>query len=134
MKLGVLHTASPAKPLFKAGPSTQNANPAWMNWLTMFLLIGNTANPFFYESIEMLAISFIVLLGCWFLKKEEDTRLNSLFWIYLVVLTALPPSQTLVYHVFPIKPFLGEYLRILFAVMAIRIIGPPFFDQFVRFV
>ena len=28
-----------------------------MNWLTMFLLIGNTANPFFYESIEMLGLS-----------------------------------------------------------------------------
>jgi hypothetical protein len=106
-----------------------------MDWLTMFLLIGNTANPFFYESIEMLVISFVILLGCWFLKEgEEDTRLNGYFWLYLIVLTVLQASQTLVYHVFPIKTFLGEYLRIAFAVLAIRILGRQFFDQFVRFV
>ena len=109
-------------------------NPPWMNWLTMFLLIGNTANPFFYEFIEMLALSFIILLACWFLKKEDDTKLNSYFWLYLLVLTILQASQTLVYHVFPVKTFLGEYLRILFAVLAIRILGRDFFDQFVRFV
>jgi hypothetical protein len=111
-----------------------NPNPKWMNWLTMFLLIGNTANPFFYESIEMLGISFIILLGCWFLKKEDDTKLNGYFWMYIIVLTVLQASQTLVYDVFPVKTFLGEYLRILFAVLAIRILGRDFFDQFVRFV
>ena len=126
MKPGLRHIApSPA-----AAPS----NPPWMNWLTMFLLIGNTANPFFYESIEMLGLSFVILLGCWFLKPEEDTRLNGYLWLYIIVLTLLQVSQTLVYHVFPIKTFLGEYLRIAFAVLAIRIIGPRFFDQFVRFV
>jgi hypothetical protein len=111
-----------------------HSNPSWMNWVTMFLLIGNTANPFFYESIEMLAISFIILLGCWFLKEEEDTKLNGYFWVYIIVLTVLQASQTLVYDVFPIKTFLGEYLRIAFAVLAIRILGRQFFDQFVRFV
>jgi hypothetical protein len=126
MKLGVKHIAPP--------PAAAQSNPPWMNWLTMFLLIGNTANPFFYESIEMLVLSFIILLGCWFLKEEEDTKLNSYFWVYLVVLTVLQASQTLAYHVFPVKTFLGEYLRIIFAVLAIRILGRNFFDQFVRFV
>jgi hypothetical protein len=126
MKLGVKHIAPP--------PAAAASNPPWMNWLTMFLLIGNTANPFFYESIEMLVISFIILLGCWFLKEEEDTKLNSYFWLYLIVLTVLQASQTLAYHVFPIKTFLGEYLRIFFAVLAIRILGRNFFDLFVRFV
>jgi O-Antigen ligase len=150
MKLGVQHIApfpasartnsrSPAKATSApAAPApaapTRSSNPAWMNWLTMFLLIGNTANPFFYESIEMLAISFVILLGCWLLKQEEDTRLNSYFWVYLIVLTILQASQSLVYHSFPVKTFLGEYLRIAFAVLAIRILGRNFFDQFVRFV
>ncbi len=111
-----------------------HSNPSWMDWLTMFLLIGNTANPFFYESIEMLVISFVILLGCWFLKPEEDTRLNSYFWLYLIVLAVLQVSQSLTYHIFPLNTFLGEYLRIAFAVLAIRIIGRSFFDQFVRFV
>jgi hypothetical protein len=106
-----------------------------MDWLTMFLLIGNTANPFFYESIEMLVISFVILLGCWFLKEgEEDTRLNGYFWLYLIVLAVLQVSQSLTYHLFPLNTFLGEYLRIAFTVLAIRIIGRSFFDQFVRFV
>jgi O-Antigen ligase len=136
MKLGVQHIAqSPASIPVQSNPrTTPHSNPAWMNWLTMFLLIGNTANPFFYESIEMLAISFFILLGCWFLKQEDDTKLNGYFWVYLIVLTILQISQTLVYHVFPIKTFLGEYLRITFAVLSIRIIGKSFFDQFVRFV
>jgi hypothetical protein len=128
MRLGVQHI-SPSPASIPA-----QSNPPWMNWLTMFLLIGNTANPFFYESIEMLALSFIILLGCWFLKQEDDTRLNSYFWLYLIALTVLQASQTLVYHVFPIKTFLGEYLRIAFAVLSIRILGQRFFDQFVRFV
>jgi hypothetical protein len=106
----------------------------WIDWLTMFLLIGNTANPFFYESIEMLGISFVILLGCWFLKQEDNTKLNRYFWVYLGILTILQASQTLAYHVFPIKTFLGEYLRIAFAILSIRIIGQRFFDLFVRFV
>ena len=92
MKLGVKHiTPSPVAArsnpaLLSARPNPSPvgpSNPSWMNWLTMFLLIGNTANPFFYESIEMLAVSFILLLGCWFLKEEEDTKLNGYFWLYL---------------------------------------------------
>lgn len=121
-------------PAKKPKPVTPRTNPPWMNWLTMFLLIGNTANPFFYESIEMLAISFIILLGCWLMKEDDDTAVNGYFWVYLLVLTILQASQTLVYNVFPIKTFLGEYLRIIFAVLAIRILGRNFFDMFVRFV
>ncbi|HEV2355565.1 MAG TPA: hypothetical protein VGR89_15050, partial [Puia sp.] len=120
--------------LSRRAVNMERANPAWMNWLVMFLLIGNTANPFFYESIEMLSMSFIVLMGCWFLKAEEDTRFNGYFWAYIIVLTVLQAAQTLTFHMFPIKTFLGEYLRIGFAVMAIRILGRKFFDQFVRFV
>jgi hypothetical protein len=111
MKLGFQHiapspaaTAASPSPAPAAAPSpARSPNPAWMNWLTMFLLIGNTANPFFYESIEMLAISFVILLGCWFLKQEEDTRLNSYFWVYLIVLTILQASQSLIYHAFPVN-------------------------------
>lgn len=137
MKLGALHIGSPASPaaaLTQAGYPTASSKTNWMNWLTMFLLIGNTANPFFYESIEMLAISFMILVGCWFLKEEEDTRLNNYFWLYLAVLTVLQASQTLAYHIFPLKTFLGEYLRIAFAAISIRILGRQFFDIFVRFV
>jgi len=141
MKLGVQHItptspAEAAEAPAKLGRQATIAagNSAWMNWLTMFLLIGNTANPFFYESIEMLGISSLILLGCWFLKEEEDTRLNRYFWLYLIVLTILQASQSLVYHAFPLKTFLGEYLRIVFAALAIRILGRNFFDQFVRFV
>ena len=105
-----------------------------IDWITMILLIANTANTFFYESIEMLALSFIILLGLWFVQEGNETRLNRTFWIYIAVLTLLQASQTLVYHFFPLKTFLGEYLRIAFAVTAIRILGTRFFDQFVKFV
>lgn len=122
--------------LLMPGPpqALRRSNPSWMDWLTMFLLIGNTANPFFYESVEMLTLSFIVLLGCWLLKPEDDTRFNKYFWTYVIVLTVLQACQTLNYHVFPLKTFLGEYLRIAFAALAIRILGQRFFDQFIRFV
>src|ERR1700683_4382004 len=110
MKLGVKHIAPPPAAASNQALRSASSNHPWMNWLTMCLLIGNTANPFFYESIEMLAISFFILLGCWFLKEEEDTKLNNYFWCYLVILTVLQASQTLAYHVFPIKTFLGEYL------------------------
>ncbi|HEV3325295.1 MAG TPA: hypothetical protein VG052_06800 [Puia sp.] len=109
-------------------------NPPWIDWITMFLLIGNTANPFFYQSVEMLSLSFVILLVLWFLKEGEGNRLNQYFWTYVIVLTILQASQTLVYHFFPLKTFLGEYLRIAFAVMALRILGQRFFHRFVQFV
>ncbi len=114
---------------------TTSKRQSRINWITMFLLIANTANTFFYESIELLFASFMVLLVLWFIKDDkEDNRLNKYFWIYIIILTILQASQTVVYHLFPLKTFMGEYLRILFAVMAIRIIGRNFFDQFVKFV
>jgi hypothetical protein len=131
MELTINHKNYPQTAQFH--PSAPR-NPSWIDWLTMFLLIGNTANPFFYESVEMLFLSTLVLLGCWFLKTEDNSRLNKYFWIYIVALTILQASQTLIYHVFPLKTFMGEYLRIAFAVLAIRILGETFFDQFVRFV
>lgn len=102
--------------------------------LTMFLLIANTANPFFYLSVQMLSISFAALLLLLFLKKGAGFRLNGYFWLYMIVLVVLQIAQCLVYHAFPLKTFLGEYLRIAFAVVAIGILGDAFFDRFVRFV
>jgi hypothetical protein len=114
-------------------PSTHKQQ-SLIDWITIFLLIGNTANPFFFQSIEMLELSFAVLLGLWFLTDDQQTQVGRYIWIYLIVLTVLQASQTLVYHVFPIKTFLGEYLRIAFAVMALRLLGRHFFDSFVKFV
>jgi hypothetical protein len=105
-----------------------------IDWITMFLLIGNTANAYFFQSVEMLFLSLMVLLVFWFIREEHDTKLNTYFWVYLLVLTLLQASQTFVYHFFPLKTFLGEYLRLVFAIMAIRILGRNFFDQFVKFV
>jgi hypothetical protein len=114
--------------------NTLHKNQSRINWITMFLLIGNTANPFFFESIEMLFASTMVLLVLWFIKEGENTRLNNYFWVYIIVLTILQASQTVVYHFFPIKTFLGEYLRIAFVVTALRILGRGFFHYFVKFV
>ncbi len=113
---------------------THHKNQSWIDWITMFLLIGNTANPFFYQSIEMLSLSFLVLLGLLLVKREETARVNNYFWVYIAVLTILQAAQTLVYHLFPLKTFLGEYLRIAFAITALKILGKNFFNQFVKFV
>ena len=109
-------------------------NQSWIDWITMILLIANTANSFFYQSVEMLFLSFVVLLALWFIKEGDRTKLNSYFWIYVAILTCLQACQSLVYHMFPLKTFLGEYLRIALAVLAICILGQRFFDQFVKFV
>ncbi len=109
-------------------------NQSWIDWLTMLLLIANTANPFIFPSVEMLFLSFLILLALWFIKEGDRTKLNSYFWIYVATLTCLQVCQSLVYHMFPLKTFLGEYLRIVFAVLAVCILGQRFFDQFVKFV
>src|ERR1700744_257551 len=115
-------------------PANNHKSQARIEWIAMFLLIGNTANPFFYQSIEMLFLSFLVLLTLLFFKKGDDTRINRHFWIYVLILTVLQAAQTLVYHVFPLKTFMGEYLRIAFAITALKILGQGFFPMFVRFV
>ena len=114
-------------------PITDN-RPTSVEWITIFLLIANTANGFFNGSVEILFLSTGVLFTFWFMKDDNSTRLNSHFWIYIAVLTILQASQTLVFHMFPLKTFMGEYLRIVFAVLAIRILGDKFFDRFIRFV
>ena len=114
-------------------PITDN-RPTRVEWITIFLLIANTANGFFNDSIEILFLSTGVLFTFWFMKDDNSTRLNNHFWIYIAVLTILQASQTLVFHMFPAKTFMGEYLRIVFAVLAIRILGEKFFDRFIRFV
>ncbi|MHA4809791.1 hypothetical protein ACX0G9_16880 [Flavitalea flava] len=101
---------------------------------TMFLLIANTANSFFYLSIEMLSMSFVTLLVLLYFKKGTSARLNNYFYLYIGVLAILQIAQCLVYHAFPVKTFLGEYLRIALAMVAIRILGDAFFDRFIRFV
>jgi hypothetical protein len=100
----------------------------------MFLLIANSVNPYFYLSIQMLSISFIVLLVLTYLKKGAGFRLNSHFWLYVLVLVSVQFAQSIIYNSFPIKTFLGEYLRIIFAALAIGILGDVFFDRFIRFV
>jgi len=114
--------------------STQHRDQKRIDQATMFLLIANTANAFFYLSVQMLAISFVLLLGLKFLKKDSAFRVNRYFWIYISVLLLLQAAQCFVYHAFPLKTFAGEYLRIAFAVLAISILGDAFFDRFIRFV
>jgi hypothetical protein len=106
----------------------------YIDWITMFLLVGNTANPFFYRSVEMLSLSFICLFVLNWFKKGQRTHINKYFYIYIGLMVLLQGIQTLVYHVFPLKTFFGEYLRIGFAVLALSMLGQRTFDLFVRFV
>ena len=100
----------------------------------MFLLIANTANPFFFQSVEMLGISFIFLFILSYFRKGEKVTYNKYFYTYIFFLLTLQMLQCFVYHVFPIKTFLGEYLRISFAVLAITMLREEFFDRFIKFV
>jgi hypothetical protein len=114
--------------------SLQYKNSNYIEQAAMFLLIANTANPFFYLSIEMLAISFLLLTVLMLLKRGFRYELNKYFWIYAGALCFLQLVQSFVYHVFPLKTFFGEYLRIAFAVLAICLLGEAFFSRFIRFV
>ena len=105
-----------------------------MNWVTMFLLIGNTANPFFYQSIEMLIISFGILGIIWLFKKTDHLILNTNFLIFILFFSTLHILQSFYYEIVPIKTFLGEYLRISFAVLCLFILGERFIDTFIKFV
>jgi hypothetical protein len=113
---------------------TLHKHQPWIDWITMFLLIGTAANPFFNGSVEMLSLCFTVLVFLLFIKEDDHTKVTRYFWIYVIVLTLLQAFQTVIYHLFPLKTFLGEYLRIAFAVVALRILGRNFFPQFVKFV
>src|SRR5215467_8362872 len=109
-------------------------NSNYIEQAAMFLLIANSVNPFFYLSIEMLMISFLLLIALMFLKKGFRYELNKYFWLYAGTLCFLQLVQSLVYHVFPLKTFFGEYLRIAFAILAICLLGEAFFSRFIRFV
>lgn len=100
----------------------------------MFLLLGNTANPFFYLSVEMLSVSFVLLLFLWALKNGEKSKLNRYFYIYAIFILSLQTIQTFVYELFPLKTFLGEYLRIAFALVALKILADSYVDSFIKFV
>ena len=75
-------------------PSKKNK---YIDWITMFLLIANSANPFFYLSIEMLSASFVILLALWFFKGGESPSLNRYFYIYIFFIIGLQLAQSVVY-------------------------------------
>lgn len=107
----------------------------YIDGVVMFLLMGNTANPFFYRSVEMLSLSFIILLILyWFKKGRDKVRFNKYLYIYITAIIVLQAAQTAVYHIFPLKTFLGEYLRIAFAILSMTLLGQRFFDRFIQFV
>lgn len=106
----------------------------YINGLTMFLLVGNTANPFFYLSVEMLAASFLVLVVLWYLKDGQKSKLNGYFYAYAILIVSLQFIQSFVYELFPLKTFLGEYLRIAFALLALKTLGDAYIDTFIKFV
>jgi hypothetical protein len=114
--------------------TTYDKRESRIDWITIFLLIGNTANPFFYRSVVMLSLSFIALIALSYFKKGRQARLNKYFYIYIGVLVLLQALQSMVSHLLPLKTFFGEYLRIGFAVFAMSMLGQRFFDLFVRFV
>jgi hypothetical protein len=108
--------------------------PDWIDWTVIFLLIANTANPFFFQSVEMLSISFIILIILFNFSRPQKVTYNKYLYLYIISILILQFCQTIVYHVFPIKTFLGEYLRIGFAILALSLLGQDFFERFVRFV
>lgn len=114
--------------------ATYDKRSNYIDWITMFLLIGNTANPFFYRSVEMLSVSFVCLFILSWFKKGQQVRVNKYFYVYIGLMVLLQAFQTMVYHVFPLKTFFGEYLRIGFAVLALSMLGQRFFELFIRFV
>ncbi|MBN9383791.1 MAG: hypothetical protein J0H74_23750 [Chitinophagaceae bacterium] len=114
--------------------TTYDKRENYIDWITIFLLIGNSANPFFYRSVETITCSFIFLFVLSFFKKERQVRLNKYFYIYMGLLVTLQGVQAMESHLFPLKTFFGEYLRIGFAVLAITMLGQRFFEMFVRFV
>jgi len=106
----------------------------YIDWIVMFLLIGNSANPFFYRSVEMLSLSFICLVFLSWFKKGPKVKFNKYLYLYLGITLLLQICQTLIYHSFPVKTFFGEYLRIAFAILALSILGERFFKLFIKFV
>ena len=106
----------------------------WTDWLTIFLLIANTANPFFYLSVEMVGISFCILGVIFILRKKPPVSLNYLFGIFVISITTLQILQSFSYEIFPVKTFFGEYLRISFAVLCLLLLGERFTDMFLKFV
>ena len=69
--------------------TTYDKRESRIDWITIFLLIGNTANPFFYRSVVMLSLSFIALIVLSYFKKGRQARLNKYFYIYIGVLVLL---------------------------------------------
>lgn len=100
----------------------------------MFLLIGNSANPYFYQSTVMLTISFFILLGFCIFIKDDIVVLNSNFYFFIIVFSLLHIFQILIYDQFPFKTILGEYLRIAFSIVALKILGKSFIEVFIKFV
>jgi len=105
-----------------------------IEWTTIFLMIANTTNPFFYQSVEMLILSFVFVGILSLFIKSAFNVINKPFLVFISVYIGLQIIQSYSYEIIPIKTFLGEYLRISFAILCLYILGDKFVGLFIKFV
>lgn len=101
-------------------------NIGW-DYLLVFLLIANSAIPFFYLYIEFKVINLIIVCIIFFLRNKS---VEKFILLYILVFTAISIGQFYTFHLFLYKDFLSVIIRILIAYLTIRTVSLRFFPTF----
>lgn len=98
-------------------------------YLLLFLLIAQTGFPFFVGNTWLLIV-FLFTAIVFILKRKKWSKYVVR---YLVAFILLMTMQIIFLGNFEVGPFVGILIRIIYAFMAIKLIGPNFMKYYVKF-
>ena len=99
-----------------------------LKYFIMFIVIADAGIPFFVGNTWLLII--FAFLSVIFLVRKEN--FNPFIIKFLFAFIALMTMQILLTQTFLAGPFLGIILRIIYAYMAIKLIGPNFLKYYIN--
>jgi len=105
-------------------------NIKW-DYFLVYLLLANSAIPFFYVYIEFKVINFIIVIIIFFLRNKS---VQKFIFIYIFLITAISVGQSYTFNTFPFDSYLTIILRIFIAYLTIRTVSFRFFPTFVNLI
>lgn len=101
------------------------------DYLLVFLLIANSAIPFFFLYIEFKILNLIIVSVIFLLRKKTAEKFILLYVLVFVIVSA---GQFYTFNSVVYKDFLAVIIRILIAYLTIRTVSRRFFPTFTNLI
>lgn len=106
------------------------------NNFLVFLLVANSGFPLLYKADYILVISYIITLifSLAFYLNNKKRGLKKILPTYLIAFTLIFCLQILFLDHFSILKFLSFYIKTVFVILILKIVGPSFYYSYVKII